>query len=74
MTRVPEKWLSFFRWFGTAWAFSLLMALVVLGLVVDRELSTSSYQARFCPPGQQGQLRPRRGSQPVHPISPQRAI
>ncbi|ABE42150.1 transglycosylase domain-containing protein [Polaromonas sp. JS666] len=47
MTRVPEKWLSFFRWFGTAWAFSLLMALVVLGLVVDRELSTSSYQARF---------------------------
>ncbi len=47
MTRVPEKWLSFFRWFGSAWAFSLLMVLVVLGLVVDRELSTSSYQARF---------------------------
>ncbi|MDP3796910.1 MAG: transglycosylase domain-containing protein [Polaromonas sp.] len=47
MMRVPEKWLSFFRWFGSAWAFSLLMVLVVLGLVVERELSTSSYQARF---------------------------
>ena len=47
MTRVPEKWLSFFRWFGTAWAFSLLMVLAVVGLVVERELSTSRYQAHF---------------------------
>jgi len=47
MTRVPEKWLSFFRWFGTAWAFFLLIMLVLLGLVVDQELSTSRYQARF---------------------------
>jgi len=47
MMRVPEKWLSFFRWFGAAWAFSLLILFVVLGLVVDQELRTSRYQARF---------------------------
>jgi membrane peptidoglycan carboxypeptidase len=41
------KGLSFFFWFKTVFASSLLIVLVVVGLLVTQEVRTSSYQAHF---------------------------